>query len=84
MKKEKIFKTLLLIGVLCIVLLVSFYYDNQTISDTDLQCLQRYDHSTFMAYDPNCTKYDYDETLKLLPSEWLLKFYNISKNESFA
>ena len=92
MEKERIFKTLLLIGVLCTVLLVSFYYDNQTISDADLRCLQRYQPGTSLVYDPNCSNYDYNETIDLLPPEFLLelynisvemRFYNISVNESF-
>ena len=83
MKKERILKTLMLVSILCMVLSVSFYYNNQTISDTDLQCLQWYQPGTSVAYDPNCSNYDYDETLDLLPPEFLLEFYNISVNESF-
>ena len=83
MEKERILKTLLLIGVLCTVLSVSFYYDNQTLDDTDFQCLQRYQHSTSIAYDSNHSNCNYNETLVLLPPEWLLKLYNISLNESF-
>lgn len=83
MEKERIFKTILLFGVLCTVFLISFYDDNQTTDDMDFQCLQRYQHSTSV-YDPdysNCRHYN--ETLELLPPDWLLKLYNISVNESF-
>ena len=83
MEKERILKTLLLVSILCMVLSVSFYYDNQTISDTDLQCLQGYQPGTSAAYDPNCSNYDYDETLDLLPPKLLLEFYNISAETRF-
>ena len=84
MEKERIFKTLLLIGILCTVLSVSFYYDNQTVDDIDYQCLQRYQyHSTSMVYDPNYSICNYNETLELLPPDWLLEFYKISLNNSF-
>lgn len=81
MEKEKIFKTLLLIGVLCTVLLVSICYDNQTTDSIDLQW---YSHGSSMLYAPNYSNYDYSETLELLPPDWLLELYNISQNESFA
>ena len=80
MEKEKIFKTLLLIGVLCTVLLVSFCYDNQEIDNTDLQWCQK---GSSMIYAPNYTNYDYKETLELLPPDWLLDFYNISVEMRF-
>lgn len=83
MEKERIFKTLLLLGVLCTVLSVSFYFDNKTTDDMDFQCLHRYEHSTSVAYDSNHSNCNYSETLELLPPIWLLELYNISVNESF-
>lgn len=84
MKKEDLFKTMLLLGVLCTVFTVSFYFDNQTTDDIDFQCLQRYQHSTSVVYNPNYSICKYNETLEILPPEWLLELYNISVNESIG
>jgi len=83
MRKEDLFKTLLLLGILCTVFTVSFYFDNQTTDDIDYQCLLRYQHKVTAMYNPNYSFCYHNETLELLPPDWLLKLNNISVNKSF-
>lgn len=78
MKKEDLFKTMLLLGVLCTVFTVSFYFDNQTVDDVDYQCIMRYQHSVSAVYDPDLSICKYNETLEILPPEWLLELYNLT------
>ena len=82
MKKEDLFKTMLLLSVLCTIFTVSFYFDNQTTDDIVSQYPQQYFHSTSVVYESNYSNYHYNETLELLPPGWLLELYNITVNKS--
>lgn len=84
MKKEELARTLVLLGILGFLLLVSFHYDNTT-SNNDFQYYPEYHHSVTVRYYPDNydENYYYNETIELLPPDWLLEFYNVSINESF-
>ena len=78
MEKEKLLKTIILLGILSVVLIAHFNYSDQTNSiDT-----RNYGTETVIInYNP--IEYYTNETLELLPPGWLLKLNNISLNKSF-
>lgn len=82
MKKEELARTLVLLGILLtIVYALSFQYEKQ-INSTDFQYQQQY-NSVIVRYYPDHNEDYYNETLDLLPPDWLLELYNISLNKSY-
>ena len=81
MKKEEIIKKLILLGMLALIPTIYFCYESTT-SNIDNQYYQQYRHYGTMRYYPdNNMEYYTNETLELLPPEYLLEFYNISVKE---
>ena len=78
MQKENLLKTILLIGILSVILIAHYNYDGQT-NNTDIR---NYGTETVMInYNP--VEHYTNDTLILLPPDWLLKLNNISVNKSF-
>ena len=77
MQKEKLLKNVILISVLFTVLIVHFSYDEQT---NDINT-HNYGKETVMFYY-NPIEYYTNETLILIPPDWLLNISNNSINKS--
>ena len=79
MKKEKIIKNLILLGILCIMISV-YYFDDQT-NTNNIMDYRIYNGETHYIG----TNMIFNETLEILPPDWLLEIYkNITVNESFG
>lgn len=77
MQKEELLKTIILISVLSVILIVNFSYGEQS-NDIDTH---NYGKETVM-FNYNPIEYYTNETLILIPSDWLLNISNISANKS--
>lgn len=84
MKKEELARTLVLLGILFIVVYaLPFQYERQ-VNSTDFQCYPEYHHSVTVRYDiDHSMGYYTNETIELIPPNWLLELYNVSVNENF-
>jgi len=79
MKKVEILRTLLLLGIVCVLVSFHFlYYENDIYNEN----FRAYNGET-IRYPSNSPYNYYNETVELMPPEWLLELYNISLNESF-
>ena len=79
MQKEKLLKTIILFGILFTVLIIHFSYGEQT-NDIDTH---NYGKETVMFNQYNSMEYYTNETLILIPPDWLLNISNTSINKSF-
>ena len=80
MRKVEILKTLLLLGIVCTLVTFHFYYyDNDNISK-----MNYYIYGSETLFYGEYPDYAYNETVKLMPPDWLLELHNISLNESFV
>lgn len=79
MQKEELLKTIILISVLLVIVIVHFSYGEQTNNiDT-----HNYGKETVMFNQYNSIEYYTNETLVLIPPDWLLNISNTSINKSF-
>ena len=80
MQKEELLKTIILLGILSVILIVhySYYSYNGEINSIDIL---NYGKETVM-FNYNPIEHYTNETLILLPPDWLLKLDNISVNKS--
>ena len=79
MQKEKLLKTITLIGILSIVLIAHYSYGEQT-NDIDTR---NYGKETVMFNQYKSMEHYANETLILIPPNWLLNISNTSINKSF-
>ena len=77
MQKEKILKNIILISILSIILIAHYNYDGQT-NNADIR---NYGTETVMINNP--VEHYSNDSLVLLPPDWLLTLNNISVNKSF-